>query len=163
MDTPRTPNKLIIAAVVVVLLVAASAAAIALSQNENTTQTTENDTAQTQTSDTSGSGTNNATNEAGNYKDGTYNATGDYRTPGGSESIEVRVTLAGGVITDAEVTQNATGGEAEEYQSQFVSGYKSQVVGKNIDEVSLSRVAGSSLTPLGFNNALDTIKSEAEA
>ncbi|MBI3889860.1 hypothetical protein HY312_04825, partial [Candidatus Saccharibacteria bacterium] len=84
-------------------------------------------------------------------------------TPGGQESIEVKLTLAGGVITDAAVTQNASGGEAEEYQSKFVASYKSEVVGKKVNEVSLSRVAGSSLTPLGFNTALETIKSDAQA
>jgi hypothetical protein len=37
------------------------------------------------------------------------------------------------------------------------------VVGKSVDEVSLSRVAGSSLTSLGFNNALTQIKEDAKA
>lgn len=164
MDTPRTPNKLIIAAAVIVLLVAAGAVTVAISQGGKTsTQTTQGDTAQTQTADTSASGTNNATASSGNYKDGTYSATGTYQTPGGSESIKVTVTLASGVVTSADVTQNASGGEAEEYQSKFVSGYKSQVVGKKISEISLSRVAGSSLTPIGFNAALQTIKSDAQS
>ena len=34
-------------------------------------------------------------------------------------------------------------------------------VGKDIDEISVSRVAGSSLTSGGFNQAIDAIKSEA--
>ena len=164
MESAKTQNKLIIGIVIVVLLIAAAAAVIALNdETKTTTSLNDSKTAQTSTAETSGSGTNNATAEAGNYKDGTYNATGTYRTPGGQESIGVKVTLAGGVITDASVTQNATGGEAEEYQSMFVSGYKSEVVGKKIDEVNLSRVAGSSLTPSGFNAALNEIKTDAKA
>lgn len=162
MDTPKTPNKSIIAIIVIVLLVAAAGAVVAMN-NKETTTTSGNDTSQISSNNTTASGENNATASTGNYKDGTYNATGSYRTPGGQESIEVKITLSGGVISDASVTQNATGGEAEEYQSKFTASYKSEVVGKKIDEVSLSRVAGSSLTPLGFNTALDTIKSEAQA
>lgn len=163
MDARKTPNKLIVGVVVVILLVAAAAAVIAINDNGQTSSTSDSGTAQTSTTETSGAGTNNATNTSGNYKDGTYSATGNYRTPGGQESIEVKLTLADGVITDASVTQNASGGEAEEYQSMFVSGYKSEVVGKKIDEVNVSRVAGSSLTPSGFNAALDEIKSDAKA
>jgi len=37
------------------------------------------------------------------------------------------------------------------------------VIGKNIADVQLSRVSGSSLTPEGFNNALATIKSQAQS
>ena len=38
-----------------------------------------------------------------------------------------------------------------------------EVVGKSIDEISVSRVAGSSLTSGGFNHAIETIKAEAAA
>lgn len=166
MDTPKKPNKLIVASIVIVLLAVASAAAIVLETSQNPsmkTSDTDTSTAQTQSTDTSASGTNNATANSGNYKDGTYNAEGNYRTPGGNESIGVKITLTGGVITDASVTQNASGGEAEEYQQRFANAYKSEVVGKKIDSVSLSRVAGSSLTPIGFDNALDAIKSDAQS
>lgn len=43
----------------------------------------------------------------------------------------------------------------------FKSGVSSLTVGKDIDDVKLSRVSGSSLTSTGFNSALDTIKTEA--
>lgn len=164
MDTPRKPNTLMIGIVVVLLLVAGAAAVIALSNREQAVKTSEQrDIVQTQPTETSGSGDNNAVTSTGNYKDGTYQATGSYRTPGGNESIEVQLTIKGGVITESSVTQNATAGEAREYQGRFVSGYKSQVVGKKINEVSLNRVAGSSLTPIGFNNALTTIRTDANS
>lgn len=163
-DTQKGMNKSIIGLIVVIVLVIATTTVVVMSSDRSAQTTTSNsDTAVTESADSSGSGTNNAAATTGNYKDGTYNATGSYRTPGGQESIGVKVTLTSGVISDISVTQNASGGEAEEYQDAFVSDYKSQVVGKKIDEVSLSRVAGSSLTPNGFNSAITAIKTDAEA
>jgi hypothetical protein len=53
--------------------------------------------------------------------------------------------------------------ESQDYQSQFIGGIADAVVGKDIDQISVSRVAGSSLTSGGFNDAIETIKSEAAA
>ncbi|WP_447589312.1 hypothetical protein [Microbacterium lacticum] len=44
-----------------------------------------------------------------------------------------------------------------------MGGIAGEVVGKDIDDVSVSRVAGSSLTSGGFNDALETIKADARA
>lgn len=95
------------------------------------------------------------------YKDGTYGATGQYSTPGGRESITLSVTIHNDKITASSLTQNARTEQAKDYQQQFATGYKQAVVGKKIEEVSLSRVAGSSLTSSGFNNALEQIKTDA--
>ena len=73
------------------------------------------------------------------------------------------VTLEDDVITDVEVTGNPTKRESEQYQSTFIGGISAEVVGKNIDEISVSRVAGSSLTSGGFNEAIQAIKAEAAA
>lgn len=158
-------GKAVIGIIVAVVLVAAVTAVIVFSSrqsSDNQNATTSSDTTQTNQATTSGSGTNNAAT-SGSYKNGTYSATGRYQTPGGAESIGVNVTIADGTITDASVTQQPISDEAHEYQAAFASGFKSQVVGKKIDEVSLNRVAGSSLTPDGFNNAINTIKTQAQA
>lgn len=97
----------------------------------------------------------------GTYKDGTYSATGSYSSPGGNERVDVKVTIKNGEITDADVTARAASPTSSQYQDQFIAGYKQQVVGKNVDEVSLSTVSGSSLTPQGFNEALEVIKQQA--
>lgn len=166
MEEKKGSSKAIIGIVVVVILVVATTATVMLTSRDSAKQATTSDTsdstAKTTETTTSGTGTNNAST-SGSYKDGSFTAQGSYQTPGGRESIEVKLTLADGVITDASVTQNAISPEAHEYQAAFVSGYKTQVIGKKIDAVSLSRVAGSSLTPGGFNSALDTIKSQAQA
>jgi uncharacterized protein with FMN-binding domain len=97
------------------------------------------------------------------YKDGTYTAEGSYSTPESVESVTVTVTLADDVITAVEVTGDPQKAESKEYQSKFIGGISDAVVGKSIDEISVSRVAGSSLTSGGFNQAIDEIKSEAAA
>ena len=48
-------------------------------------------------------------------------------------------------------------------QGNFKAGFSELVVGKPVDQVSLSVVNGSSLTPKGFMDALAKIKAEAKA
>jgi uncharacterized protein with FMN-binding domain len=93
------------------------------------------------------------------YADGRYTAKGWYG--GGPSSIDVTVTLADGRITAVEVTPNATNDTSLDYQRRFAGGVGDEVIGKDIDEVQLDRVAGSSTTPAGFNDALTKIKAEA--
>lgn len=101
---------------------------------------------------------------AATYADGTYSADGSYIDGGGTlETIAVTVTLAGDVITDVEVTGDPQNPESGRYQSEFIGGIADEVLGKDIDEISLDRVAGSSLTSGGFNDALEAIRSEASA
>ena len=100
---------------------------------------------------------------SGPYTDGTYGATGEYQSPAGAESIDVELTLTDDVVTEVAVTGNATGGNAERYQTQFAEGIAGVVVGVNLDELSVDKVAGSSLTSDGFNDALDQIKADALA
>ena len=97
------------------------------------------------------------------YADGTYTADGSYQTPESVEKISVTVTLQDDVITAVSVSGNPQKRESEEYQSKFIGGISSEVVGKSIEEISVSRVAGSSLTSGGFNQAIETIKAEAAA
>jgi uncharacterized protein with FMN-binding domain len=109
---------------------------------------------------TSGSGTGSSSAGA-DYADGTYTEDGDYQSPGGQESITVTVTIEDDVVTAVEVAPHATSGNAKQYQSQFASGIAAEVVGKDIDSLAVSRVAGSSLTSDGFNAALEKIKADA--
>jgi hypothetical protein len=52
---------------------------------------------------------------------------------------------------------------ATSYEAMFESGIGAVVVGKNITTLNVSRVAGSSLTSLGFNDALTKIKAVAKS
>jgi uncharacterized protein with FMN-binding domain len=100
---------------------------------------------------------------SGTYADGTYEATGQYATPESVETVDVTLTLAGDTITEVNVTGDPQAAESRRYQSEFIGGIAAEVVGKKLDEISVSKVAGSSLTSGGFNNAVETIKTEAQA
>src|SRR5690606_5566876 len=97
----------------------------------------------------------------GDYADGTYTADGSYQTPETIEKISVTLTLADGVVTDVEVTGDPQTRETEQYQGQFIAGIADEVEGRPIDELDVSRVAGSSLTSGGFNAAVAEIKDQA--
>ncbi|WP_296197460.1 hypothetical protein [uncultured Microbacterium sp.] len=114
-------------------------------------------------------GSSNAADEsatgdtASTYADGTYTATGSYRTPESVEQITVTLTLASDIVTDVEVTGTPTNRESVEYQGKFISGIDDVVVvGKNIADLNVSKVSGSSLTSGGFNDALAKIEAEAK-
>lgn len=95
------------------------------------------------------------------YKDGTYSADGTYVSPNGTETVGVQLTLAAGTVTDVQITQHPSNPNTRKFQGEFAGGIAAQVVGRNIDELNVSKVAGSSLTSGGFNKALEQIKSEA--
>ena len=106
----------------------------------------------------SGSTTDTST---GTYTDGTYTESADYQAPSGTETVDVTLTLAGNVITAVEVTGHATDPQAQQHQGEFKDGISAVVVGKNIDEIQVDKVGGSSLTSGGFNKAVELIKADA--
>jgi len=161
MEPTRKLHPGITALIIIVLVGFAVTAVIVINgaASKDTNEATTDTTSQTSTpsEDTTSS------DDVSMYKDGTYSARGSYSSPGGLQSIELTVTIENGVIMSTTLDPKATDGDAEEYQADFASAYKGFVVGKNVDEVSLSRVAGSSLTSNGFNKALDQIKTDAKA
>ena len=100
---------------------------------------------------------------SGSYTDGTYDASAEYQSPNGTESIDVEITLADNVITAVTVTGNGESPDSQRYQGQFADGIAAEVVGVSIDDISVDKVAGSSLTSGGFNDAVEQIKEEATA
>ncbi len=97
------------------------------------------------------------------YVDGDYTASGSYVSPNGEETIDVTLSLEAGTVTAVEVTPNPTNPNTEMFQGQFAGGIAAQVVGRHIDELDVDKVAGSSLTSGGFNDALEQIKADAAA
>lgn len=115
-------------------------------------------------SGSSGSSTGGASTASSNsYKDGSYSATADYYVPHGDESIEVNLTLQNGVITAASIQNSENDRESAFFQEDFVSAYKSYVVGKSISGLQLNVVSGASDTTQGFNDALSQIASKAQS
>jgi uncharacterized protein with FMN-binding domain len=109
-----------------------------------------------------GSSTGAGTDAAGTaYADGTYSASADYQSPNGTETIDVTLTLKDEVITDVKVVGHGTSPDSKLHQGQFSNGIAAVVVGKDIDQITVDKVGGSSLTSGGFNKAVDEIKADA--
>ncbi|MBN9140844.1 MAG: hypothetical protein J0H23_08455 [Micrococcales bacterium] len=110
-----------------------------------------------------GDGSGGGTDTSASYTDGTYTAEGSYISPAGEESVKVELTLDGDIVTAVTVTPEADDPQAKSFQEKFASGIADVVVGKDIDTLNVSRVAGSSLTSGGFAEALKAIKADALA
>lgn len=95
------------------------------------------------------------------YKDGTYSADGTYKSPNGTETVGVQLTLASGKVSAVEITEHPSNPNTRKFQGEFAGGIAAQVVGKSLDEIKVSKVAGSSLTSGGFNQAVEEIKTQA--
>lgn len=91
------------------------------------------------------------------YTDGEYTVEGQY----GNKSIIVKLELGDDKITDVEVTPNTTIPMSLKLQKRFSEAVPEVVVGQPIDSIHLDKLAGSSKTTKGFNDALEKIKSEA--
>lgn len=96
------------------------------------------------------------------YRDGTYTAVGHYRSPAGPEEVGITLVLEDGMISDASAEVKTAVTKSIYFQELFAGGLKEAVVGKSISSVSLDHVSGSSLTPIGFNDAVTQIKAQAK-
>jgi uncharacterized protein with FMN-binding domain len=114
-------------------------------------------------SSTSAAPSADSSDSSGTYKDGEYEAEASYVNPGGESTVKVDLTIADNAISAVEVTPMATNGESRQYQAKFAGGIADVVIGKSLDELNVSKVAGSSLTAQGFNQAVDDIKADAQA
>lgn len=91
------------------------------------------------------------------YTNGEYEVEGEY----GNKSILVRLELDNDTISHVEVTPNTTIKMSLGLQKKFAAAVPDVVVGKPIDDIHLDKLAGSSKTTQGFNDALEKIKSQA--
>ncbi|NDK90839.1 FMN-binding protein [Gordonia desulfuricans] len=145
----------VVAAVAAIGLATAACGSDDASAADETTASTTSATASTDTSAAVGT--------SDEYKNGTYTAVGHYQSPGGQQQIGVTVTLSNSTITALELDRSQTKGTSAQFQEKFASGIDALVVGKNIDDLDVSKVAGSSLTSGGFNDAITQIKTDALA
>lgn len=114
--------------------------------------------------DTSSDSDDTSSDASGAFAAGEYEASGDYVSPGGTQTVEVELTLeSDGTITELEVDGQADSGNSAVFQKKFEEGINDLVVGKKITELNVSKVSGSSLTSEGFNAAIDDIISQAQA
>lgn len=156
-NSTNSMSKFVLPLVAVVIIIVAVVAVYATTNNSSNTQSQTPTTTQPDTT------TRIEESQLPEYKDGTYSADGNYVSPGGPREIGLTITLAGGVITDTTFEGRADDPTSQRFQGEFGDNYAPMIVGKNIDEVSLTKVSGSSLTPKGFTDALEKIKTEARS
>lgn len=171
-EPPDNKNKKIIASFIVILAVVLVTGSVIVFANKKDELPPSTSSATNISSDTTASvegdstipNTNTSDSSAATtYKDGTYTAKASYRTPEGTESISVTVAVKDDAVSDVSISQSTNDREAAEYQAKFKSGYKTLVVGKQLAGLNLSNVSGSSLTPEGFNDALQEIRNQAQS
>jgi len=93
------------------------------------------------------------------YVDGIYSARGEYGSL--PSHITVTVTLTDEIVSDTQVETHATDPTSLDLQRRFAAAVPAVVNGKHISEVRVGRLAGSSGTPKGFNDAIRQIKEQA--
>lgn len=157
MNLPAHKKMLSAAAAASVLLITAACGS---SEESDGAASTPAATSAAPTEDTS-SETPDVGNEEAGYADGDYEAEGSYTNPGGQSTVKVELTISDGTISDVTVTPEAENGTSKQYQTQFAGGVADQVVGLSLDDLDVQKVAGSSLTSQGFNEAIESIKGEA--
>jgi hypothetical protein len=96
------------------------------------------------------------------YKNGTYTAVGSYMSPGGLDKIGVTLTINNGLVTDSSVQLMPGDNTSAKYEQIFADNYKQYVIGQNIATLNVGKVSRSSLTPKGFNDALNNIRAQAK-
>ena len=143
------------------LSLAGTVAGCAPSAQQPAAQETEPSAAASASASGTASGSAAASGSASGYKDGTYSADGNYKSPNGTETVGVQLTLANGTVSAVEITEHPSNPNTRKFQGQFAGGIADQVVGKSLDEIKVSKVAGSSLTSGGFNQAVEAIKAQA--
>lgn len=93
------------------------------------------------------------------YADGTYAAKGIY---GNLPSfVTVTARIEDGVIDSVSVLPHATDPTSLALQRRFAAAVPAVVVGRRLAEVNVGRLAGSTGTPRGFNDAIRQIRDQA--
>jgi hypothetical protein len=148
----------------VIVGIVAIAIYVLVINNQPSSSSNETFSQQTPTEATSLENTTNIDAQATvkNYVDGTYVTKIDYDVPQGhTNTINVTLNLKSGLINSVEVKNTHTDEQSAFYDDVFQRDYKNNVVGKTLDTVPL-RISGASLTNAAFQEALDTIATQAQ-
>jgi hypothetical protein len=163
-STPKIVGGILISAMLAIGIYVLLLSDPELNSPTNSTSTSSSSSSANQSA--AGTSTNTAaTNTTAStiYKDGDYSATESYRVPGETNKITVKVSIKSGVVTSVTTSHDYASSESADYTNSFSSEISGQVVGKGIDNISLSRVGGASLTTQSFDKAINAIVSQAKA
>lgn len=87
-----------------------------------------------------------------------YTSEAVYFASNNKYTIDVTLDVKDGVVINSDVMYgNKETGYQHPLQERFDGAYKTQVVGKRLEDISLSRVGGASLTSKAFNEAIANI------
>lgn len=95
------------------------------------------------------------------YRDGEYDATGWYGSLPSHQ--DVALTIEDDVVTEVAITTPAEDPTSLQHQQAFADVLPGEIVGQQIDDIALDRLAGASGCSEGFMNALAEIKTQARA
>lgn len=95
------------------------------------------------------------------YMNGIYTVLQKYTVEGKQDSITVQLTIQNDYASNLVDTYTYSSTKSKKYQDSFESNIRSLVVGKAINNISLSRVGGASITTNAFNQAFSQIKNNA--
>ena len=93
------------------------------------------------------------------FRDGEYTATGWYGSA--PSHHDVTLTIDDNTITAVEITTPAENETSLGYQQRFAAALPGVVIGRNIADLTVNRVAGSSGCSEGFTDALNQIRDQA--
>ena len=93
------------------------------------------------------------------YTDGEYTATGWYGSL--PSHHDVTLTVEDGEVAAVEITTPAEDETSLGYQQRFAEALPDAVIGRDIDDLAISKLAGSSGCSEGFMDALEKIKDQA--
>ena len=173
-NTPKIVGAVALGAIIIIGLSTAFIAA----KNKDSAQTTNTGTSSQSSQTSSNQSSNNSTsggtagtsaNSNSNSSSGSstsssskdYSASISYRVPEGhSNTITSKLTIADGKITAVSNTYKNTSRESDMYTQSFNSYISGKVVGKNLSDISLSRVGGASLTTEAFNQVIASIQKD---
>ena len=96
------------------------------------------------------------------YKDGNYTSTINYMSSDGQEGITVNLKLDNDEIMSTTATPMFNNPVSESYLNKFIAAYQPYVVGKKLNTISLSTVAGASASTKAFNKAILDIQTQAK-
>ncbi len=98
------------------------------------------------------------------FNDGTFTATATYLTPRRTpHDVSVTLTITNDVITDVDVLYDGDKNFANQQQGWFENEIGGIATGVRLDELSVSRVGGASLTTRAFNEAVAEIRTSAQS
>ena len=93
------------------------------------------------------------------YRDGEYSARGWYGSL--PSHHDVTLTIEDDAVTAVEITTPADDETSLGYQRRFAAALPGAVIGRDVDDLDIDRLAGSSGCSQGFMDALEKIKEQA--